>query len=716
MQQTKLISFCTLMIGLLAPKMACAQNHAFPTPICQMEKLDRGVVALPAASKGIFVSWRMLGTDAPSVCFDVERDGKVIARHIKATHFVDEKGSAQNSYRIVTYQQEPKMDAQANREVSKVVKPWADLYKSLPINRPAGGVSPDGRSYTYAPNDCSVGDVDGDGEYELVLKWDPSNSHDNSHNGYTGEVIFDCYKLDGTQLWRINLGKNIRAGAHYTQFLVYDFDGDGKAEMICKTSAGSVDGKGQYVSEAATDAEIRTIDNHADYRNEVGRILTGPEMLTVFNGKTGKAIHTIWYNPNRAFGVGKQVAEGEKLEKDYPAYSSVWGDKANYGNRGERYLAGVAYLDGADKHPSAVMCRGYYTRSYLWAVDFDGKQLKTKWLHASTTPHDWFVTDAEGKVVKEAHGLKNIDKDGRETSGTAFAQGAHSLAVGDVDGDGCDEITYGSAAINNDGTLLYSTGLGHGDAQHLADLDPDRPGLEYFMVHEAYPYGSDLRDAKTGEILLRSYGKDDTGRGLAADIDANHRGAELWSSDQPVVKDIQGKVIADAKKDKRPPMPPMNKEWNINEKKTFRSVSRMPAMNFRIYWDGDLQEELLANGRPPHFPPYIQKWNGKEAVALPLSNGKQLFEMGHSVSCNWSKATPNLQADILGDWREEVIYWDESDASHLNIFTTNTPTDYRVPTLMHDHVYRMGVAWQNVGYNQPPHLGYYLPDKAEKVK
>ena len=712
MRRSRLFS-AALMLCLLSPVNMVAQK----TPFAQMERLDRGVVALPAKDKGIFVSWRLLGTDSSTTCFDVERNGKVIAQHLRLTNYTDKKGTTSDAYRIITYQQEPKMDASAKREVSREVKPWTDLYKSLPINRPAGGVSPDGRSYTYAPNDCSVGDVDGDGEYELIVKWDPSNSHDNSHNGYTGEVIFDCYKLDGTQLWRINLGKNIRAGAHYTQFLVYDFDGNGKAELICKTSAGSVDGKGRYVSEAANDAEIRTIDNHADYRNEVGRILTGPEMLTVSNGLTGEAIHTIWYNPNRAFGVGKQVAEGEKIENGYPAYSSIWGDKANYGNRGERYLAGVAYLDGADKHPSAVMCRGYYTRSYLWAVDFDGKQLKTKWLHASTTPHDWLVTDAKGKVVKEAHGLKNIDKDGRETSGTAFAQGAHSLAVGDVDGDGCDEITYGSAAINNDGTLLYSTGLGHGDAQHLADLDPDRPGLEYFMVHEEYPYGSDLRDAKTGEILLRTYDKDDTGRGLAADIDANHRGAELWSSDKPVVKDIKGNVITNPKKDQhRPPMPPMNRDWNSNEKKTFRSVSRMPAMNFRIYWDGDLQEELLANGRPPHFPPYLQKWNGKEAVALPLSNGKQLFEMGHSVSCNWSKATPNLQADILGDWREEVIYWDESDASHLNIFTTNTPTDYRVLTLMHDHVYRMGVAWQNVGYNQPPHLGYYLPDKAEKVK
>ena len=684
-----------LYVALLMLGMSCMSVHpivAQNASSSYMEHLDRGVVALPAQGKGIFVSWRMLGTDSKNVCFDVVRDGKVIASHIKATNYTDHDGKATHTYQIVTYQEMPKADGIAHREVSQNVKPWADLYLSMPISRPKGGTTPDGRSYTYTPNDCSVGDVDGDGEYEIILKWDPSNSHDNSHNGYTGDVIFDCYKLSGKKLWRINLGKNIRAGAHYTQFLVYDFDGDGKAEMICKTSAGSKDGKEKFVNEAATDEDIRCLDNKADYRNGAGRVQTGPELLTVFNGKTGQAIHTIWYNPNRAFGVGRQVAEGESLKDGFPAYSSVWGDKGNYGNRGERYLAGVAFLDGKDHLPSAVMCRGYYTRSYLWAVDFDGKQLKTKWLHASTT------------------------------SGTAYAQGAHSLAVGDVDGDGCDEITYGSAAINNDGTLLYSTGLGHGDAQHLGDLDPDRPGLEYFMVHEEYPYGSDLRDAKTGEILYRTLDRDDTGRGLAADIDANHRGYEMWSSDKPEVRDCKGNVIVEAKDawkkrsgKKKKKQAPQQGDWNSNEKTTFRAVSPMPAMNFRIYWDGDLQDELLANGRAPHFPPYIQKWNGKEAVALPLSNGKQLFEMGHSVSCNWTKATPNLQADLFGDWREEVIYWDESDASHLNIFTTNIPTDYRVPTLMHDHIYRMGVAWQNVGYNQPPHLGYYLPDKAEKV-
>ena len=646
--------------GLQQMKSPLARYLLSSAPVSQLEQLDRGVVALPAKDKGVFISWRMLATDSPTVCFDVERDGAVIASQLTGTNYTDPKGTPTSHYRIITYQDTPKADAPAPREVSETVKPWADLYLSLPLDRPQGGTAPDGRAYTYSPNDCSVGDVDGDGAYEIILKWDPSNSHDNAHDGYTGEVLFDCYKLDGTKLWRINLGKNIRAGAHYTQFLVYDFDGDGKAEMVCKTSAGSVDGQGRPVSEAATDSAIRSLDNAADYRNPRGRILTGPELLTVFQGETGQALHTVWYNPNRAFGVGTQVAEGETLEDGFPAYSSAWGDHVNKGNRGERYLACVAYLDGADKRPSAVMCRGYYTRAYLWAVDFDGKRLQTKWLHASVSPGP----------------------------SSAYGQGAHNIAVGDVDGDGCDEITYGSAAIDHDGSLLYTTGLGHGDASHLGDLDPDRPGLEVFMVHEAPPYGSDLRDARTGEILLRTTGAEDTGRGIAADIDATHRGCELWSLDTPGVRDIKGNKIGET--------------W--------------PAVNFRIYWDGDLQDELLANLGSPHFAPYLQKWNGKEAAPLPLSNGKQLHEMGHSVSCNWSKATPNLQADLFGDWREEVIYWDASDAAHLNIFTTNTPTDYRVPTLMHDHVYRMGVAWQNVCYNQPPHLGYYLPDRAERIR
>jgi len=640
---------------LLGPIVAMAQT-GYKTYHEQMERLDRGVVALPAQDKGIFISWRLLGTDPQGTTFDLQRDGKTIAKGLKVTNYTDKKGTSESRYSVITH-----LTSAISPLTSNDVTPWPDLYRSIPLDRPEEGKTPDGRPYQYRPNDCSVGDVDGDGQYELFLKWDPSNAHDNAHDGYTGDVFLDCYKLDGTKLWRINLGKNIRAGAHYTQFMVYDFDRDGHAELICKTAPGSIDGTGRYVTEAADDADIRGADNQADYRNERGRILSGPEYLTVFEGLTGRAIHTIYYRPNRAFGVGGAA--------DYD--KEGWGDKGTPGNRGERFLAGVAWLDGPNSKPSAVMCRGYYTPSHLWAVNFDGRKLSTKWFHASTTSHDYYVIDRQGRQTWY-HDLK----------ATAYGQGAHSLSVGDVDGDGCDEITYGSAAINNDGTLLYSTGLGHGDALHLSDLDPDRPGLEVFMVHESRPYGADLRDARTGELLFHETARDDTGRGVAADIDGKHRGFEYWHIFNRAVRDIKGNVIS----------------------------NQLPSCNFRIYWDGDLQDELLANRGRPYFPSFIEKWDGEKAVPLSLSNGQHIADMGHSASCNWTKATPCLQADLFGDWREELILWDSSDAAHLNIFTTNIPTTYAVPTLMHDNIYRLSICWQNTAYNQPPHLGYYLPD------
>ena len=433
----------------------CASAQSYRTFPQQMERLDRGVIALPAQEQGNFVSWRLLGTDEKGTTFDLLRDGKTIAQGLTVTNFVDKKGTATSHYSVIKKLRDNIIST------SSETPRWQDLYLSVPLNRPEGGTSPDGRSYQYRPNDCSVGDVDGDGQYELFLKWDPSNAHDNAHDGYTADVIIDCYKINyqsanAPLLWRINLGKNIRAGAHYTQFMVYDFDCDGHAELICKTAPGSIDGAGRYVTEAADDEEIRKADNQADYRNERGRILSGPEYLTVFDGQTGRAIHTVHYRPNRAFSVGGSAIYDKE----------GWGDRGTAGNRGERFLAGVAWLDGPQGKPSAVMCRGYYTPSYLWAVDFDGKKLTTKWLHASTTPHDYYVIDRQGQQAWY-HDLK----------ATAYGQGAHSLMVGDVDGDGCDEITYGSAAIDNDGRLLYSTGLGHGDAAHLSDLDPDRPGL-----------------------------------------------------------------------------------------------------------------------------------------------------------------------------------------------------------------------------------------------
>lgn len=636
---------------LLVPSSAIAQV----TPASQMEKLDRGLVVVPAASnstKSNFISWRLFGTDDDKTTFNILRNGQQIVKGLDSkTNYVDSYGAASSNYQIVTVQDGTPVDT------TKAVSRWSDVSKTIRLDRPAEMVMPSGDTCTYSPNDCSVGDVDGDGEYEIFVKWDPSNSQDNSSSGYTGNVYIDCYKLDGTKLWRIDLGKNIRAGAHYTQFLVYDFDGDGAAEMICKTAPGSIDGAGEYVNQAATDSDIKSADNTADWRNSSGKIKGGQEYLTVFNGLTGKAIHTIFYNPNRATTYGGA-----------PSWTFNWDDRSGktdteYGNRGERYLATVAYLNGQDSNPSAVMCRGYYTYAFLWAVDFDGKELKQRWFHSSKTKTTYTVTDANDNTTSYTAPTATRGSG----SNTAYSNGNHNLACADVDGDGCDEIVWGSCAIDQDGTLLYATGYGHGDANHMSDLIPDRPGLEMFEVHEGSPYGWDIHDAATGEILLSSTGSTDNGRGMAADVDISNRGFEFWSAND---KTIRSAVTGE------------------------QANSNSATTNFRVYWDGDVLDELLDGGK------LDKVGSGRLYI-----NSKNVY--GYGSSCNSTKATPNLTADILGDWREEIVVHTDTT---LVLLTTNVESDLRVPTLMHDHTYRLGVAWENVAYNQPPHLGYYLPD------
>ena len=446
------------------------------TPTSQMEHLDRGLVVMPIGSGQYFASWRLFGTDTPGTTFELLKNGKTSKKDIYQTTSVRVSGKATDTFQVVTLQNGVAVDTTAE------VTPWSKAYLELHLDRPA---KQNGKA--YFPNDCSVGDVDGDGQYELFVKWDPENSKDNSNSGSSNPVIIDCYKLDGTKLWRVNLGMNIRAGAHYTQFMVYDFDGDGHAEMICKTAPGSMDGNGDYVSNAADDANILSTSNSTDYRNSEGRILSGPEYLTVFDGQTGKALHTIWYNPNRA---------GKFNQVDNHPEKSFWND--NYGNRADRHLACVAYLDGPDHNASAVMCRGYYTRAYVWAVDFEGGKLKHKWLHASVNRNTVELYDAEWNKSTRTY---DSNTSGVGNYHTLFGNGNHNLSCGDVDGDGCDEIIWGSGAVDNDGQLLYCVGFGHGDAIHLGDLDPDRPGYELFDVHEESvgSYGADLHDARTGE-------------------------------------------------------------------------------------------------------------------------------------------------------------------------------------------------------------------------
>lgn len=636
----------TLITLLLAFAFALGLSAQTLNKDQQYEKLNRGLIVtkLPNSAKA-FLSWRYLGTDDPSVRFNVYKVAsgeatKLNSEPLKVTNFTASSTLASNKFYVEVLDKDGKV-IETTPEVSRVENP----FLKLKLDRPAGGVTlapnyagdsknlaeyPNGEPYSYSPNDCSVGDVDGDGEYELFVKWDPSNSHDNSHRGYTGNVYIDCYKFDGTKLWRIDLGCNIRAGAHYTQFLVYDFDGDGKAELACKTAPGTIDGQGNAVlmgSDKVTD----------DYRKKggnsstLGTILSGPEYLTVFNGETGAEMATVKYEPARNI-------------------NSSWGD--SYGNRSERYLACVAYLDG--KTPSMVFCRGYYTAAYVTAYDWDGKEITKQWMYSST----------------EA-GAKEL-----------YGQGAHGISVGDVDGDGCDEIVFGSATLDHSGVCLSSTRLGHGDALHLSDLMPDRKGLEVFMVHEekAGGYAAEIHDPRTGEILVRKNYSADNGRGIALDLDPNYRGFEWCSQGDDNVYDINGNAIS----------------------------AKKPARNFRIYWNGDLYDEDLDGGNGKEI--VAKTWNPSTKSMTSCASFTSIAGISTLHSCNTTKSTPNLTADIFGDWREEAIYWDSKDSCTIYVFTTQIPTEHRVMTLMHDHVYRMGIAWQNVAYNQPPHLGYFLPD------
>ena len=673
----KLLAMVALCLGMTA---VAQPNYNFKK--LKRETLDRGVIAIRQGGQ-VIVSWRTLTSDKTGEPFDIYRNGtKLNQRPMKkgGTFFIDEQPLTEDA----TY--EVRGGRKNGNYTLKAGSP--EGYLPVKLRKPADGIAPNGWTYSYSANDASVADVDGDGQYEIILKWDPSNAHDNAHDGFTGPTLFDCYRLDGTLLWRINMGINIRSGAHYVPFIVYDLDGDGCAEFIARTADGTRDGIGKVIGDSLADYRVGAKEALAKIargelepqpqfnrpqgprgqrgqrqqlqqsqqqvkenfngqrewsryntsrRPMTGRILEGPEYITVFNGLTGEAMDSKPYIPQRG-------------------NPDDWGDA--YANRSDRMLAGVGYLDGV--HASAIFCRGYYTRTVISTWDWDGSELKEHWTFDTNTP-EW--TNYAG-------------------------QGNHNLRVADVDGDGCDEITYGSMAIDNNGRGLYNTGMGHGDAIHLMAFDPKSTRLQVWDCHENKRDGSDFRDARTGKVIFQIPSKSDVGRAMAADIDPTNPGVEMWSSDSHGIRNIKGEVLNDAQD---PDDPQHQQHLMMN--------GRHLSINFGIWWDGDLLRELLDHETVSKYD-----WKNRQII--------DLVKFPDVKFNNGSKSNPALCADILGDWREEVMARTE-DSSELRIFVSPIPTDYRINCLMEDIPYRLSTAAQNVGYNQPSEPGFYLgPDKS----
>jgi len=550
------IAFCFDMLLILSAPVPAQR---------QMENLTRGIVAIRQTDGSVYIGWRLFGTDPETVSFNLYRitdrsaPVKVNEEPIsESTNYID-RGASPNQW--LQYFVRPVLDEKELTR-SKFARVWDKNYLEIPIQP----------IEEYRPGDASIADLDGDGEYEIVLH-QVSRGRDNAFAGITGTPVFDAYEMDGTHLWRIDLGINIREGEHYTQFMVYDLDGDGRAEMACKTADGTIDGKGRVIGDK--DEDWRTFKEGDRIH---GRILDGPEYLTIFDGQTGQVLKTVDYIPNR-----------------YPinGWGGIGGNGGNdnYGNRCDRFLACVAYLDGV--RPSLVMCRGVYGRTVLAAWDWRDGKLTSRWIFDSGISYPPF-------------------DDASPYSG----MGGHSLSVADVDEDGKDEIVYHAMVVDDDGKGLYSTGWRHGDSMHMSDMYPDHPGLEVFTIHENeddtvrfQSPGAAMRDARTGEaIWTHSPGIDVTG-GVAADIDPRHSGYEAWGGPGGM-RDSQGNVLG----------------------------AKPRSSGFAIWWDGDLLRELIVGSD-------INKWNFETGAE------ERLF----STSTRWGRRGPNIMGDFLGDWREEML-------------------------------------------------------------
>ncbi len=590
---------------VIAAVLAASGARAEP----KMEKLDRGLIAVKKDDGTAFIGWRLLVDDAPEVAFNLYRGHGTRVEKVndspldQATSLTDKLAGKEYFIRTVVDGKE----SEASKRVTLLDQP----YLEIPLRSIEG----------YRAGDCSVGDLDGDGTNELVVH-QVSRGRDNSFAGITGTPILDAYKLDGSFLWRIDLGKNIREGEHYTQFMVYDLDGDGRAEVACKTADGTVDGKGKIIGDASKDWR-----NKDEGSSRHGRILEGPEFLTIFDGMTGAALKSVEFIPGRdpIDGWGGKGGNGEN---------------DSYGNRCDRFLACIAYLDGVN--PSLVMSRGVYGRTVLAAWDWRGGELKSRWVFDSGISRPPF------RDVSPFSGM-----------------GGHNLAVADVDEDGKDEIVYQAMTVDDDGKGLYSTGRRHGDSVQVGDFDPERPGMELYLVTENEEEtvrwqtpGAGMHDARTGKLLWSHSPGVDISKGVVADIDPRHTGAEVWGG-----------------------------PGGLRTAKGVEIGPKPRLADWVIWWDGDLLREIYGSHA-------IFKWDWEKG------REKQIFSARPPTGRRGMGGPPNLAADLLGDWREEILL-PSPDGKSLRLHTTTIPTPHRMPCLMQDRKYRLSVAWQNVSYNKP---------------
>ena len=584
------------------------------------DKLDRGLVAVKT-TKGVYCSWRIQADEYYDVKYNLYRDGtRVNAEPLDVSNFTDTSGSESSQYTVKAVLNG------VEQQASKAATVFKSNYKEIKIKHDAS------LKATYEPNDACCADVDGDGEVEILMKF--TNLEESAQrypkNGPTIDGVetkeysmLACLKQDGTVLWWVNCGPNMGDFQNNEQNIVgYDWDMDGKAEVVMRLEEGSI----VHMADGTTytiGANGKNGSSWTNYREPKASGSVewfthyGKEFLWYCEGATGKPYQCIEFPL-------KRLEDGETDLK------AAWGD--GYGHRSSKYFFGAPYLDG--KHPSIFLGRGIYTRHKFIAYDVDPKthDLKVRWKWTNNQPGSpW------------------------------FGQGYHNYIIADVDWDGRDEIVWGSMVIDDNGMGLSTTGLGHGDAQHIGDFNPYIHGQEMFACNEDNP-SNNYRDATTSKIYYRKTDTNDDGRCLAGNFYNDFPGAVGHSAHDTPISTVTNDHVS----------------TNTNGL----------GMNFRIYWDGDLLEECFNNTE-------VTK-PGVGTIATFLG----------AYSNNGTKATPCYQGDIFGDWREEVI--ERTADNNIRIYTTNEPTKWRNYSLWYDHQYRNGMVWQPCGYNQPPHVSYFL--------